>query len=292
MGRVWLACLVMSILALAACGSPRQSPEEPADTAGPCAPWECEQVDRFTQASAFMGGQKGMLGIMVADRQTGAVWLGGEPALRTWAGSTPKLALAVYLLEEQGAGRLTLSQNDLADIDAMLDTSDNAAADRLWYAHADAGPVMQRWREAYGMAQASYVDGYEQRWGNVKVTPQDLINLMTYVLERFDPTLRVSIVEKMRTVGAPQQWGVWGAGAELRPGVKNGWDYPAEPGSAQRWVTSTVGFVGADERYLVAAMYDQPPEGTIDIGVHVLTDLVAILFAAPVPAPAVVPSGY
>jgi hypothetical protein len=53
-----------------------------------------------------------------------------------------------------------------------------------------------------------------------------------------------------------------------------------------------VGFVDADERYLVAAMYDQPPEGTIDIGVHVLTDLVAILFAAPVPAPAVVPSDY
>jgi hypothetical protein len=250
-------------------------------------------VERFEQASAFIAAQQGVLGVVVTDRQTGAVWRGGDPALRTWAGSTPKLALALYLLEEQRAGRRSLTQGDLADIDAMLDTSDNAAADRLWSAYADAGPVMQRWRETYGMAEASYVDGFEQRWGNVKVTPQDLINLITYVLERFDPADRSSIVERMRTVGGPQQWGVWGAGAQLRPGVKNGWDYPAEQGSdRKRWVTATVGFVDADERYLVAAMYDQPPEGTIDIGVHVLTDLAAILFAAPVPAPAVVPSDY
>jgi hypothetical protein len=288
-----LGLVLLLILTLGACSSGSPGAEPNVTATGPCAPWGCDQVARFEQASAFIATQRGAISLVVTDRQTGAVWRAGEPQLRTWAGSTPKLALAVYLMEEARAGTLTLSPEDLADIDAMLDTSDNAAADRLWAKHADPGPVLQRWQNTYGMANASYVDGFAQRWGDVKLTPQDLINLMMYVLEELDPADRGSIVERMRSVGEPQQWGVWGVGEQLRPGVKNGWDYPAEQGSSeQRWVTSTVGFVGDDERYLVATMYDQPADGTIDIGVHVLTDLVAIVFGAPVPAPAVVPEDY
>src|SRR5262245_33721973 len=115
------------------------------------------------------------------------------------------------------------------------------------------------------MASASYVDGWERRWGFVKLTPGDLINLMAYVLEKLDAADRTSIVDRMRAVGPTQQWGVWGAGPQLHPGVKDGWDYCVELGdTVHRWVTSTVGFAGPDERYLVAALYDEDPSQELD----------------------------
>lgn len=264
------------------------------DAPDACAPWGCVQEARFQAATTFVAQQRGHLNIVVKDRLTGAVWQAGEGDLRSWAGSTPKLAFAVLLREESRAGRVRLTPVDEADIEAMLDTSDNPAADRLWARHADSAATMSRWQSAYGMNTASYVDGFAQRWGFVKCSSVDLVNLMSYVLETLDAGDRQYIVDRMRTVGPPQQWGVWGAGLDLSPGVKNGWDYAAEFGhDTFRWVTSTVGFVGEEERFIVAAMYDQVPGGdTIDTGVHVLTDLVAIVFGAPVPAPAVVPQDY
>ncbi|HEX5995288.1 MAG TPA: hypothetical protein VFY84_09130 [Jiangellales bacterium] len=296
MGRVRGAVALLLVLAVAAACGARAEPEP---IAGPtpdvCAPWGCEQQARFDAASAFLASQPGTVAILVSDRQTGAVWRAGDQELRTWAGSTPKLALTVYLLEQARAGQLELGTRDWADIDAMLSVSDNGAADELWDMYADPATVMQRWQTTYGMAGASYVDTFPARWGFVKLTVQDLANLMAFVLDGLDPADRASIVERMRTVGGPQQWGVWGAGTDLLPGVKDGWDYAAEAGSDQyRWVTATMGFVGPEERYVVAALFDQPPGdlGSIDAGVHVLTDLVATVFGASVPAPVVVPEEY
>jgi hypothetical protein len=288
LGRL-IATVVLMPLLVACSSGPAGSPDR--STAGDaCGPWGCEQQARFAAASAFAGRQPGHLGIIVKDRVTGAVWQGGEPDLRSWAGSTPKLALAVTLLELSRSGAIALDRDDTARIDAMLHVSDNEAADELWDEYADSASMINRWRTRYGMATASFVDGWTTRWGFVKLAPQDLINLMGFVLDRMDPADRASIVDRMRTVGGPQQWGVWGAGALQQPGVKDGWDYCVEiGGTAYRWVTSTVGFAGPGERYLVAAMYDEAPEQELGDGVHVLTDLVATVFGAPVPAAVVVP---
>ena len=62
---------------------------------------------------------------MVRDRTTGLVWRGGEADLRIWAGSTPKLALAIALREQARAGEITLDQTANEDIAAMLAISDN-----------------------------------------------------------------------------------------------------------------------------------------------------------------------
>jgi hypothetical protein len=296
-----LARLVATLLllsAVAACGSApggQPGPVSPQATADPCAPWGCDQAARLGAASDFMSRHPGTMSIMVTDRQTGATWQGGDPHIHTWAGSTPKLALIVYLLEQQQAGKLTLTQRDRDDMDAILSVSDNNAADGLWDRYADSAAVMQRWQSTYGMTNASYVDGFQDRWGFVKLGPPDLSNLMAYILDKLDPTDRQYIVDRMRSVGSEQQWGVWGAGASLTPGVKDGWDYDAEKGSdTYRWVVSTVGFVGPAQRYIVAAMYDMPPSDLdgLGAGVHAITDLVATVFGSAVPAPAVVPSDY
>jgi hypothetical protein len=286
-----LALLVLLSI-MAACSASPQPPAPP-DT---CLPWGCDQQRRLDAALALVNQQQtGTVSIVVTDRQTGAVWQAGDPNLRTWAGSTPKLALTVSLVERARAGELVLTDHDWENIDAMLSVSDNVAADELWDGYADPDEIMRVWQTTYGMTGASYVDDWPARWGFVKLTAQDLIALVSYVLDRLDPTDRASIVDRMRTVGGPQQWGVWGAGPALRPGVKNGWDYSVESGSdVYRWVLATVGFVGPDERYLVAAFIDQAPGdfGTIEGGVHTLTDIVATVFGAPVPAPVVVPDDY
>jgi hypothetical protein len=258
-----------------------------------CSPWGCEQDARFQAAIAFIAAQPGHLGIEVKDRVTGEVWRAGEPEFRIWAGSTPKLALTVWLREQAAAGKVRLSANDQAEIAQMLSVSDNNAADDLWDRYANSAALMRTWQGQYGMSTASYVDGFPDRWGFVKCAPADLVNLMSYILEKLNPADRKYIVDSMRTVGPPQQWGVWGAGAALRPGVKDGWSVEQNDQGVDHWITATVGFVGPDERYVVGAMYDQlPGQDTIDKGVHVLTDLVATVFGAPVPAPAVIPQDY
>jgi hypothetical protein len=280
--------VILLLPVLVACSS--TTPEAATPPADQCGPWGCAQQARFDDANAFIARQKGHIGIVVRDRVTGQVWRAGENGLRSWAGSTPKLALAVSLLEQARTGAITLDEGDTARIAAMLHVSDNDAADGLWDDFADSATMMRRWQGMYGMASASYVDGWTTRWGFVKLAPQDLVSLMGYVLERLNATDRAWVLDQMRDVGEPQQWGVWGAGAALRPGVKDGWDYCVElGGTVYRWVTSTVGFAGPDERYVIGAMYDEAPEQELDDGVHVLTDLVATVFGAAVPAPAVVP---
>jgi hypothetical protein len=268
-------------------------------TAGPTATaktctggWSCDQQTRFKAASTMVAGTSGHVGIVVQDRTTGAVWTAGEPDYRIWAGSTPKLAFAVALREEARAGDITLDATAEQQIGLMLSVSDNNAAETLWTRYANASALMTRFRQQYGMTNATYVSGFPSRWGFIKCTAQDLAHLMSYILTKFNATDRTPLINAMRTVGAVQHWGVWGAGSALQPGVKDGWSIESDDGK-DHWITATVGFVGPSERYIVAAMYHQPPGGdTIDKGVHLLTDLVATIFGAPVPAPVTIPQDY
>lgn len=269
-------------------------PATGAPSGGPksCSAWGCPQDARFTAARSLIGTvTNGHVGIEVKDRVTGAVWVAGEPDFRIWAGSTPKLAFAVALREEARAGQIVLDATANSQITAMLHVSDNVAADTLWDRYARSNPTawMNRFKSTYGMSTASYVSGFPSRWGFVKCTPKDLAALMAYVLEKLNATDRAYVVGQMKTVGDIQHWGVWGAGASLQPGVKDGWSVEKD-GGKDHWITATVGFVGPNERYIVAAMYHQNPGGdTIDRGVHLLTDLIATVFGAPVPAPVVIP---
>jgi hypothetical protein len=265
-------------------------PSPASTSAAPCpGPWDCAQLSRFDAARAIIGAQPGHISIEVRDRTTGAVWQAGEPTFRIWAGSTPKLALAVALREQARAGQITLDTKANTQIAAMLSVSDNDAADALWNRYVHSAAMMTRFQQRYGMATAGYVTGFPNRWGFIKCTSHDLTNLMAYILGTLNPADRSSILDAMRSVGSPQQWGVWAAGPALQPGVKDGWSVEKDDG-VNHWITATVGFVGPEQRYIVAAMYHQLPGGdTLDRGVHVLSDLVATVFGSPVPAAVVIP---
>jgi hypothetical protein len=254
-------------------------------------PWGCEQQARFTAAKTLLKKQPGRMGVVVIDRRTGASWRAGATTARYWAGSTPKLAMAVALLTEARAGAVALDDTARDNIAAMLSVSDNDAADAIWDGFGSSAEWLTRMHR-YGMTSATYLNGFPKRWGFVRTNPEDLARTVRYVLEKTHPDDRAYLVKAMRTVGSVQRWGVWGAGPGQHPGVKNGWSVEKEHGR-DLWITATAGFAGPDERYIVAAMYHQPPvTGSIDHGVHALTDLVATIFGAPVPAPAVIPKDY
>jgi hypothetical protein len=229
----------------------------------------------------------GQLGITVLDRRTGAVWTAGTADHRMWASSTPKLALATSLLERARTGELTLDGTARAQIDAMLAVSDNNAADALWDRFGGAA-LLPHFRDRYGMTGLDFVPGFPRRWGFLKGSTGDLRRLMTYVLTRLDPADRAHVVTAMRHVGGIQRWGVWAAGPGRQPGTKNGWSIESD-GGRQHWCTSSVGFAGPGERYVVAVMDDLPPGASIDAGVHAVSDVVATVFGAEVPAAVTVP---
>jgi hypothetical protein len=266
--------------------SPRPSPKP--TPAPDCGTWGCPLKRGLDAAARLAGSGPGRLGVTVLDRRTGAVWEAGTAGHLMWASSTPKLALATSLLERSRAGEITLDATARQQIAAMLAVSDDRAADALWDRYGGA-TLLPRFRDRYGMTGATFVPGFPQRWGFIKVSARDLRRLMTYVLTRTDPADRAYLVEAMRTTGSIQHWGVWAAGPAQHPGGKDGWSIESDAGS-DHWCTSSVGFAGDGERYVVAVMDDLPPGAGIATGVHAVSDVVATIFGARTPAAVMVPA--
>jgi hypothetical protein len=274
-------------------GSESAGGEPPANgpTTPRCGPWGCEQEARFAAASALLATKAGHLGLVVRDRSTGEVWRAGEPKHPLWTASTIKLAIAVDLLERDRAGELALDAKARQQIADMLAFSSNTAATSLWNRY-HLSTSLSRYRTTYGMADLAFGPG-SSFWGQMKCTTEDLAALMSYILDTLNEADRSYLVGAMRGVQPIQQWGVWAAGAQLSPGVKDGWSVEQDAGRSH-WVILSVGFAGPQERYVVAVTYDLPPPTSspangIDAGVHAVSDLVATVFGAPVPATVVIP---
>ncbi|NJC70568.1 tat pathway signal sequence [Planosporangium thailandense] len=269
----------------------------PAGTATPDSPvpsacqdgWDCAQRARFEAAAAYAANRRGQLGVVMRDRQTGAVWRAGATRTPMWTGSTIKLAIATFLLERQRAGAIHLTDADRRAMSDMLRSSSNDATDTLWNRYDGPG-MLDRFRAGYGMASLSVVAGRETYWRNLRCTAEDLDHLMSYVLgDHLHADDRAYLVETLRGVADNQHWGVWAAGPTLRPGNKDGWALKPDSGG-EHWVTHTVGFAGPTERCVVVVMYSQPPGGTLSAGVHAVSDVVALLFGGQTPAKVSVPA--
>jgi hypothetical protein len=207
-------------------------------TTAPATPDGLDLAVRGPAADTYARTKGGRTGIVVRDRVTGARWANAAADTRFRAASTIKLAIAVDVL----AGAPTPA--DRADVRAMIVTSDNAAADRLWRR------VTPAHLRAYGLRDADI----PARWGAVRCTPADLERLVTYVLERAAPATRATLTGLLRAVRADQRWGVLAAVDSTRPGAKNGW-LPEGAG----WALASAGFLGPAERYTVAIMTDGAP---------------------------------
>jgi hypothetical protein len=238
--------------------------------------FDCDLQRRIQATTAYVAGRPGVTGIVVRDRKTGGVWSNEHANRLVFTASTVKLAVAVDLLGRERSGALRLSATDHDRIEAMLHSSDDAAADTLWYQYGG-DEIGARFR-FFGMSGATYVPGLARKWGSMKSTTADLDRLMVHVLERTPVDIREQLMAGMRTVAPNQRWGVWSAGPAASPGTKNGWhDY----GSG--WVINSFGFVGPDGRYTLAMMNDLVGEGGYEDGVKTTSQVATMLFAGRFP---------
>jgi hypothetical protein len=254
----------------------------PTKKAGECplprSGFDCDFQNRFAAAQAYLAKRPGTVGIVVRDRQTGAVWRNEHAADLTWTASTIKLAMTVDLFLRDKAGAIALSAEDRSLIKAMLHSSDDKAADTLWFRYAGADHLAYNNAfPGYGMTSLQPQKGFTEfypYWGFQKCTPDDLDRLINYVLTKLPADTRDYILRELRTVATNQQWGVWGAGAAAHPGNKNGWS--EEQGG---WVMNTVGFVGPGERYTIAVMNNLRGKGGYDAGRATVTEVARLIFA-------------
>ena len=97
---------------------------------------------------------------------------------------------------------------------------------------------------------------------------------MNHVLTQLNPADTSAIVAEMQRVDSDQQWGVWGSGPTMTPGINDGWS--REQGGR---VVNTVGFAGPQQRYTLAIMHALGDEGAYNEGVDTTTRLSEILLA-------------
>ncbi len=257
-------------------------PSLPTAAAQCMAGFDCDMSSRIARVDDYLQGRPGLVGYVVRDRVTGGIYRNANAETMFWTASTIKLAMAEDLLNRARIGAIALDAGDRGLMESMLATSNDTAADILWnkYAGVDRMAFQNAFRAngmgglvpmppTSSMAQTKLFPD----WGFQQCTPSDLDRLMDSVLTGMHPDDRNYLVDRMRRVDTNQHWGVWGAGAAMRPGLKNGWSQ--EQGG---WVVNSVGFAGPDERYTLAIMNSLGGAGGYAEGAETTTRVAEILF--------------
>lgn len=254
----------------------------PAHAQGPIAGFDADMSRRIAAVDDYLATRPGVTGYVMRDRVTGGIYRNGNADTNFWTASTIKLAIAEDLLNRARVGAITLGPDDRALMESMLATSNDNAADILW--NKFAGFDRMAFNNAFrangmvGLVPLPPTTSIEQiklfpDWGFQQCSPADLDRLMDNILTRMHPDDRAYLLDRMRRVDTNQHWGVWGAGAAMNPGLKNGWS--DEQGG---WVVNSVGFAGPGERYTLAIMTEQGNQGGYLEGSETTTRVAQLLF--------------
>jgi hypothetical protein len=293
-GPVWrLGAAAAAVTALAGCGlsSPAGEGPGPAPATGaaaspapsaaaspscPATPakFTCAMRARIAAVQAFLRQRPGVVGVVLRDSSTGAVWENAHAQTPIYMASTSKLGMAVTLLMQNQAGVIHLSAEDMSVMHDMLHVSSDTAADALWFKFG--ARFYTRYFPRIGLASAEYVSAPGIKppyWGEMLCSAADLSRVITYVLDDMPASLRGYLVTTLSHVAADQHFGVWGAGSASHPGDKDGWSVE-KPG----WIINSVGFAGPRQRYTLAMMNSLNGHGGYHAGTDTLTQVAAILF--------------
>ena len=259
--------------------SPTPSPKPKPRFCAKIAPgFSCTMRNRIRIVRRYLRHLPGSIGIVLDDRSTGATWRNGNATTLYPAASTIKLAMMTDLLLRNRAGNIALTPGDRAEMFQALYTSNDDDATALWNQFEDASFIGRI--RAFGMHSTQFTSA--AFWGDVDTTPQDLSNLISYVLDKTPPKVRNYLVYRLQHVSAlDQQWGVWGAGPQNHPGNKDGWEQ--NPNGYGVWITNTVGFAGPSQQYTLAIMYNlgsyaESGDSGFHYGTNKLTQIAAMLF--------------
>lgn len=161
-------------------------------------------------------------GVAVVEHQLGVTYQREADVPLVTASVVKVEILAALLVQLRAQGReLTESQRRLAA--AMIQSSDNSAADNLWRT-IGSGPGLAEANAVFGLTAT--VPGPSFWWGATKTTAADQVALLEAINDPAGPlgASNALVLDLMATVVADQAWGV---SAAAHPGetvrLKNGW---------------------------------------------------------------------
>ncbi|MFB9391822.1 hypothetical protein ACFPM3_04300 [Streptomyces coeruleoprunus] len=219
-------------------------------------------------------------GVAVFDRRTGTFTEQINAAGQFRSASVVKILIALDMLWNRDPA--TLPAADRTRIDAMLRSSDDAAASHYW-ANNGQGAVIDRMVARLRLADTARPPAsHPGFWGYTALSARDTVTIYRYLLDSAPAAVRDYVMNNLRqstrcaTDGYDQHFGI--AGSFNRPwAVKQGWSgfssggctAPASARSAQngagaaavdlsRPALHTTGVVGAGDRAIVAVLTLHP----------------------------------
>jgi beta-lactamase class A len=229
------------------------------------------------QLTTLAAGQpSGAVSIAATNLSTGVSYTWGATSGMVTASVIKVDTLATLLLQHQLAGK-ALSDWEDAEAVAMIQHSDNDAADDLW---SDVGsdPAVTLANRTFGLT--STVVGDDDLWGLTTTSAADQVILLKQLLtpSALDTKSQAYALGLMRGVEADQAWGVSAvADANTTTALKNGWLNVSDDDDL--WTVNSIGIVTVHgQTVALAIMTQHQPDETTGI------ELVERLAAATVTA--------
>lgn len=210
--------------------------------------------DRLGQAQVAALGRGADVSIAILDRSSDKYLdVAGDQQIET--ASVAKLFIAEDLLHQDARGERPITDDDRTLMAAMLESSDDTAANLLWD-EVGGQEVITRVAERYALTATT--PPWDGMWWNTETTTRDLVTFYSGVLDDSDqlgPERVEQFVEYLRqstpegTDGYDQRFGLPEAlFGEPVIGVKQGWMCCVE----DKWIHLSTGIVGDDNRYIIA----------------------------------------
>jgi len=207
------------------------------------------------------GQSSGAVSVAARNLSTGVSFNWGSTSGMTTASTVKLDVLETLLLQHQQSGTPLSSEED-AEAQAMIEQSDNDAADQLW---ADIGGEagITAANKIFGL-RATHA-GTDDFWGLTTTSAADQVTLLKHLLGSgaLNATSRTYAMSLLRSVDADQVWGVSVvADANTPVALKNGW--LAIESDDDLWSVSSVGIVSVNHQYVAIAIMTQhqPDEQT------------------------------
>jgi hypothetical protein len=230
------------------------------DEAAAAPPPDPISPERFADASRWAAGRAGIAGFTLIDTASGASRSNDEGGAALRTASIVKVIIGMRLFARAEAQKRGLTAAEQSDLAAMIRSSDNDAASRLWGSLG--GPAVITWvRQATGVRN-THAPGNPGSWGFTTTTARDMATILQALVRAkgIRPSSRDALLREMRSVIPSQRWGIGPAVHRSNPAVKNGW-YPDTDAPVWRvHCTGIADHAGRSNRWVIAVTTRYPAE--------------------------------
>jgi beta-lactamase class A len=253
----------------------------PVGRPGGCGTYEADPApaplppDRFPDAARWAAGRAGAAGVALVDTTTGKVYGNdaGNVAMRT--ASIVKVMIGMRLFARAQEQRRGLTADEQSNLTAMIRSSDNDSASRLWGSLG--GPAVISWIRKVTGVRNTHPPGNPPSWGFTTTTARDMAVILNALVRAkgINAANRDALLREMRSVIPSQRWGIGPAVRRSNPAVKNGW-YPDNDAPVWRvHCTGIADHAGRANRWVIVVMTRYPANLGMEYGQETCSGIAA-----------------